>query len=59
MFNKSVVIVIVIKYMLYSDNGVTHNYNAKDNTKSIGVLLISIVVLVLTRRLANFTLNNI
>ena len=20
--------------MLYSDNGVTHNYNAKDNTKS-------------------------
>ena len=34
--------------MLYSDNGVTHNYNAKDNTKSnwrFGVLLISIVVL--------------
>ena len=37
--------------MLYSDIGVTHNYNAKDNTKSnwSTVLLISIVVLVLTR----------
>ena len=36
--------------MLYSDNGVTHNYNAKDNTKkTIEVLLISIVVLVPTR----------
>ena len=22
------------KYMLYSDNGVTHNYNAKDSTKN-------------------------
>ena len=35
--------------MLYSDNGLTHNYNAKDNTKAISVLLILIVVLVLTR----------
>ena len=35
--------------MLYSDNGVTHNYNAKETQKAIGVLLISIVVLVLTR----------
>ena len=25
---------ITYKYMLYSDNGVTRNYNAKDNTKS-------------------------
>ena len=31
--------------MLYCDIGVTINYNAKDNTKTIGVLLISIVVL--------------
>ena len=35
--------------MLYSDNGVTHNYNTKDNTKKQLVYYISIVVLDLTR----------
>ena len=36
--------------MSYSDNDVTHNYNANDSTKSNwSTLLISIVVLVLTR----------
>ena len=35
--------------MLYSDNGVTHNTMPRITQKAIGVLLISIVVLVLTR----------
>ena len=35
--------------MLYSNNGVTHNCNAKDNTKRNWCTAISIVVLVLKR----------
>ena len=38
------------KYMQYSDDDVTYNEVASDNTKAIGILLsISIVVIVLTR----------
>ena len=41
--------------MLYSDNDVTHNYNAKNNTTKIGVLHISIVVLVQNNPTPDFT----